>query len=127
MRTKGCGLAVGGLALLFTLTGVLAACKSQTRRATDRIVRAALEGDGRHAYASLEELTDRVGPRLSGSPNLEAAVRWAAAALARAGADRVWTERVLVPHWVRGAESAIVTDSVEQRRSEEHTSELQSR
>ena len=56
------------------------------------------------AYARLQELTDTVGPRLSGSPGAEAAVQWA---LKRFQQDRLAArlEPVKVPHWVRGAES----------------------
>lgn len=62
--------------------------------------------DGR-AFAWLQELTDSVGPRLSGSPGAAAAVAWASARL-RAEGVKVWTEKVMVPHWVRGEESAAI-------------------
>jgi hypothetical protein len=68
-----------------------------------RIRDAALDSDW--AYQRLAELTDRIGPRLSGSPQLEAAVQQVAAALRGLGA-RVTLQPVKVPHWVRGAESA---------------------
>jgi hypothetical protein len=56
------------------------------------------------AYSRLEELTDTVGPRLSGSPGAEAAVRWALKKFQQDGlAARL--EPVKVPHWVRGEES----------------------
>jgi carboxypeptidase Q len=65
-----------------------------------RIVDAGLASDA--AYRKLAWLTDRIGPRLSGSENLEKAVTWCAAEMKRDGLDRVWTEKVMVPHWVRG-------------------------
>ena len=56
------------------------------------------------AYARLQELTDSIGPRLSGSPGAEAAVQWAVKRLGEDGlAARL--EPVKVPHWVRGEES----------------------
>jgi len=56
------------------------------------------------AYARLRELTDTIGPRLSGSPGAEAAVQWALKAFQQDGlAAR--REPVKVPHWVRGEES----------------------
>src|SRR5512143_851327 len=64
-------------------------------------------------YEKLAYLTDRIGPRLSGSPGYDAAVRWAVEEFRRDGADRVWTEKVLVPRWVRGAESAWIVSPVE--------------
>lgn len=59
----------------------------------------------RGAYAKLEHLTDRIGNRLAGSSALDAAVAWAAQAMTDDG-HVVRTEPVMVPHWVRGAESA---------------------
>jgi len=56
------------------------------------------------AYDRLAHLVDRFGPRLSGFPNLDAAIAWAAEEMRGDGLDRVWTEKVSVPHWVRGEE-----------------------
>jgi Zn-dependent M28 family amino/carboxypeptidase len=56
------------------------------------------------AYARLQELTDTVGPRLSGSPGAEAAVRWALKRFQQDGLT-ARLEPVKVPHWVRGEES----------------------
>ncbi len=64
------------------------------------------------AWEKLAWLTDRIGPRLSGSAGYEAAAKWAVAQLARDGADRVWTEKVMVPHWVRGTETAAIVAPV---------------
>ncbi len=50
----------------------------------------------------LEELTDLVGPRLSGSPGAQAAVEWAKRKFTEDGIS-VNLEPVMVPHWVRGA------------------------
>lgn len=66
----------------------------------ERIVAAGLRSDG--AYRKLAWLTDRIGPRLSGSENLEKAVRWCADEMRRDGLDNVRAEKVMVPHWVRG-------------------------
>ncbi|HVF50975.1 MAG TPA: M28 family metallopeptidase [Pyrinomonadaceae bacterium] len=75
-----------------------------------RIIGAALTDDT--AYRRLAYLTDRIGHRLSGSPQLEAAVKWAVEEMRRDGLDRVRAEKVLVPHWVRGAESAELLEPV---------------
>jgi hypothetical protein len=61
------------------------------------------------AWQRLEELTDRIGPRLSGSPQNAAAVAQVAAAMRALGAD-VHLQPVKVPHWVRGEERAELTD-----------------
>jgi len=62
------------------------------------------------AYARLRDLTDTIGPRLSGSPGAEAAVQWALKAFQQDGlvARR---EPVKVPHWVRGEESGEILQS----------------
>lgn len=69
-----------------------------------RIREAALGSDA--AYRKLAELTDRVGPRLSGSPGLQRAVNWAKETLTRDGHDSVTLEPVKVPHWLRGGQEA---------------------
>jgi hypothetical protein len=54
------------------------------------------------AYDKLSYLTDRIGHRLSGSRSLARAVDWAVEAFRADGIERVWTEKVKVPHWERG-------------------------
>jgi carboxypeptidase Q len=61
------------------------------------------------AYRRLEELTDRIGPRLSGSAGQAAAITQVAAALRSLGA-RVTLQPAKVPHWVRGEERAELTE-----------------
>ncbi len=69
-----------------------------------RLIGEALVDD--HAWQRLAELTDTFGHRLAGSANLEAAIRWAAETMKKDGLENVRTEKVMVPHWVRGKESA---------------------
>ena len=57
------------------------------------------------SYEILSHLTDEIGPRLSGSANAAAAVRWTTERFRAWGID-VRNERVMVPHWVRGREEA---------------------
>ncbi|WP_296001487.1 M20/M25/M40 family metallo-hydrolase [Rugamonas sp.] len=61
------------------------------------------------AYERLSDLTDLVGPRLSGSAGAAAAVEQVAAAMRKLGAT-VTLQPVKVPHWVRGAETAELVD-----------------
>ncbi|HZB45717.1 MAG TPA: M20/M25/M40 family metallo-hydrolase [Pyrinomonadaceae bacterium] len=68
-----------------------------------RIIGAALTDDT--AYRRLAYLGDRIGHRLSGSAQLERAIEWAVAEMKKDKLDNVRTEKVMVPHWVRGAES----------------------
>lgn len=58
------------------------------------------------AYSDLAWLCDRIGHRLSGSPQLDRAIAWAQGRLQAAGLSDVHTEPVMVPHWVRGVERA---------------------
>jgi carboxypeptidase Q len=58
-----------------------------------------------YALNELRHLTDNIGPRLSGSPQAKQAVDYVAAEMRALGAE-VTLEKAMVPHWVRGAESA---------------------
>src|SRR5688500_2020159 len=62
------------------------------------------------AWDRLAELTDTYGQRLSGSGNLDRAIAWAVETMKKDGLENVRTERVLVPRWVRGAESVEITN-----------------
>jgi len=57
------------------------------------------------AWDRLAELTDTFGARLTGSENLTRAIAWAAEMMKQDGFDRVRTEKVMGPKWVRGQES----------------------
>jgi hypothetical protein len=64
------------------------------------------------AYEKLAYLTDRIGHRLSGSAGLAQAVAWAAQVMRAEGHENVRTQKVMVPHWVRGQESAAIVTPV---------------
>jgi len=74
------------------------------RASTTRLIAAALADSS--AYNRLARLTDTFGNRLSGSASLEAAIDWILAEMKRDGLANVRGEKALVPHWVRGEESA---------------------
>jgi carboxypeptidase Q len=78
------------------------------RADADRLLEAATADD--FAWTRLAELTDTHGARLSGSDNLRRAIEWAAAAMKADGLENVRIERVMVPRWVRGYESAEIVD-----------------
>jgi hypothetical protein len=84
--------------LLLTL---LAAPPAPPPSASESILGRALT-DGA-TLATLTDLTDRIGPRLSGSPGAAEAVRWGVQQIKDAGVP-VRTEPVTVPGWVRGEE-----------------------
>src|SRR3954466_11014744 len=62
------------------------------------------------AWDRLAVLTDTIGNRLSGTPALDRAIQWAVAEMNKDGLDNVHTERVMVPKWVRGSESAEILE-----------------
>ena len=70
----------------------------------DRLTDAALADSA--AWNKLAELTDRFGNRISGSAALEQAIDWIMARMKTEGLDNVRGEPAMVPHWVRGTESA---------------------
>jgi carboxypeptidase Q len=76
---------------------------SPYREAAERLMTAARTES--RAWERLRDLTDLFGHRLSGSPQLEAALRWAADEMKKDGLENVRLEPVMVPRWVRGRES----------------------
>jgi carboxypeptidase Q len=58
-----------------------------------------------YAVNELRHLTDNIGPRLAGGPQAQQAVEYVAAEMRALGAE-VTLEKAMVPHWVRGAETA---------------------
>ena len=78
------------------------------REPAGKLIQAATADD--FAWQRLAELTDTYGNRLSGSENLTRAIQWAVETMKADGLDRVRTEKVMVPKWVRGRESAEIVD-----------------
>ena len=74
------------------------------RTSATRLLTAALSDSS--AYNRLARLTDTFGHRLSGSASLEAAIDWILSEMKRDGLENVRGEKLMVPHWVRGEESA---------------------
>ncbi|WP_288007263.1 M28 family peptidase [Thermonema sp.] len=58
--------------------------------------------DSHVAYNYLEYLSNRIGGRLSGSPQAAAAVEYMRAVMDTLPFDTVYLQPVMVPHWVRG-------------------------
>ncbi len=81
--------------------GVIA---TEYRQAANRIIESVMAGN--EAYAKMEGLCLGIGYRLSGSANLQRATAWAAETMKSDGGENVHLEHVMVPHWVRGDESA---------------------
>src|ERR1700722_7423591 len=71
---------------------------------------AALNDD--YAYHQVAHLTENIGPRPTGSLQAHAAAEYVAAELHKLGLA-VRLQPVTVPHWIRGAETAVLTEYAE--------------
>lgn len=60
------------------------------------------------SYERLAAFTDTVGNRVSGSRNLDLAIKYMYNALRLDGLENVHLEMVKIPHWLRGQESAVM-------------------
>jgi carboxypeptidase Q len=76
---------------------------AQTLAALKGLQQAALTSD--YAYRQVAHLANNIGPRLSGSAQTAKAVEYVANELKAIGCE-VQLEKVMVPHWVRGEETA---------------------
>lgn len=71
-----------------------------------QIIDAAMSDEDSFDY--LAYFADRFGHRFSGSESLERSIDWIVEEMKKDGFD-VSTQEVMVPHWVRGKESAVMT------------------
>jgi len=91
------------------MPGVAGPLAAKYKADADRILQAAeTDEDG---YAALTYLCDHVGKRLSGTPQLNAAIAWGADLMRKAGLQNVKVQPVMVPRWVRGSESGAMMTS----------------
>ena len=75
----------------------------QTLSDLERLQQAALSSD--YAYRQVAHLANNIGPRLTGSAQAAKAVEYVGGELKAIGCE-VQLEKVMVPHWVRGEETA---------------------
>src|SRR5436853_2373540 len=75
----------------------------QTLADLKRLQQAALNSD--YGYRQVAHLANNIGPRLTGSAQAAKAVEYVASELKAIGCE-VELEKVMVPHWVRGEETA---------------------
>ena len=94
---------IGRMAVV-ALVIILAGTRVGAANVPDQLMDAATKSD--FAWQRLARLCDTFGPRFSGSTNLEAAIDWILAQMKKDGLENVHGEKVMVPHWVRGEESA---------------------
>jgi hypothetical protein len=111
------GRALAALGLIVALAGAGMAQEKKTslseqyREPAGKIIGAALVDKG--GWEKLTYMTTEIGNRLSGSPQLERAVAWAAEAMKADRLDNVRLQPVKVPHWVRGREYVTVVAPLE--------------
>jgi carboxypeptidase Q len=79
----------------------------QTLADLKRLQQGALNSD--YAYRQVAHLADNIGPRLTGSAQAAKAVEYVASELKAIGCE-VQLEKVMVPHWVRGEETAALIE-----------------
>jgi Zn-dependent M28 family amino/carboxypeptidase len=94
--------ALGLLAAALFASAAQAASPGNDPAALAKIRDAALQSD--YAWERTADMTDLIGPRLSGSKGAAAAVTQVAEAMRKLGA-KVTLQPVKVPHWVRGQET----------------------
>jgi len=101
-RLPALGLMAAALFATSFAGSALAASPGNDPAALARIRDAAMTSD--YAWERTADMTDLIGPRLSGSAGAAAAVTQVADAMRKLGA-KVTLQPVKVPHWVRGAET----------------------
>jgi len=90
---------------LISLLTALVVTMSATAQKTDSITIKKISDEimtNGNAYENLRYLCKKIGPRLTGSANAQKAVEATAKMLKEAGADTVYLQPCMVPHWVRG-------------------------
>jgi len=69
------------------------------------------------AYELLRQLTKDVGGRLSGSPQFAKAVQWGKVAMEQNGADKVYLQECMIPHWVRGGQDKASLTEINKKKT----------
>ncbi len=94
-----------GMKKVFFLLAVFASFYCKAQRTDSAVIRSIANEilTNSRAYENLRYLCKKIGPRLSGSANAAKAVEATFRMLREAGADTVYLQPCMVPHWVRGA------------------------
>ena len=106
-RLPALGLMAALFASSFSASFAQAASPGNDPAALAKIRDAAMTSD--YAWERTADMTDLIGPRLSGSAGAAAAVNQVADAMRKLGA-KVTLQPVKVPHWVRGVETGELVD-----------------
>ena len=96
-----------------SVTTSTAAISERYHADADRLIDAALTDNT--AYQRVGYIADVFGPRFSGTASLEKSIDWIMDQMRRDGLDVVKSEPVMVPHWIRGEESAELVEARRQK------------
>lgn len=88
------------LICIFLINAARVSAKEKDSLAVAAIYKEALTSH--EAYDNLRYLCKHIGGRLPGSPEAAAAINWTKNVMEKTGADTVYLQPVMVPHWVRG-------------------------
>ncbi len=69
------------------------------------------------AYDLLRQLTKDIGGRLAGSPQFAKAVQWGKITMEQQGADQVFLQECMVPHWVRGGQDQALITEIDKKKT----------
>ncbi len=69
------------------------------------------------AHDLLRQLTKDIGGRLAGSPQFTKAVTWGELTMKNLGADRVYLQECMMPHWNRGGKDEATIVSVDGKKT----------
>lgn len=69
------------------------------------------------AYDLLHQLTKQIGGRLAGSPQFAKAVEWGKLTMEQNGADKVYLQECVVPHWVRGGQDKAMITEIDKKKT----------
>lgn len=69
------------------------------------------------AYELLRQLTKDIGGRLSGSPQFAKAVQWGKLSMEQNGADKVYLQECMIPHWVRGGQDKASLVEIDKKKT----------
>ncbi|MBV9988686.1 MAG: M20/M25/M40 family metallo-hydrolase [Chitinophagaceae bacterium] len=104
------------LSLLLLLCPVLVNAQYRDDSVTIKKISDEILRNGK-AYDLLYQLTKQVGGRLAGSPQFAKAISWGKDAMEKNGADQVFLQQCMVPHWSRGGADKAVIISVDGKKT----------
>lgn len=85
--------------------------EARIKQLSDEIIR-----NGK-AYELLRQLTKDIGGRLSGSPQFAKAVQWGKLSMEQNGADKVYLQECMIPHWVRGGQDKAYLVEIDKKKA----------